>query len=230
MRGAGAHCGRGGGEEEVRVEAAGGAVGGDEVGDVAELLGGELDAVRRQRPRRLLSAEQLGPGGGEEGGVAGGGHAARDPADQHPGLLEELADGAEVEAGAPARPLRALEPEAGGGGLDVEPGREREGGGCGVGVVEHAPGEDVGPGGEAARGRPPEHVDLDPAGGEVAEQHRHRFPAMRKVGRVHDVAMAIVYLASSSLSGHVSGQILTVSGGMEGRVLYDPNEVDPRGA
>ena len=53
---------------------------------------------------------------------------------------------------------------------------------------------------------------------------------LRKVGRVHDVAMAIVYLASSSLSGHVSGQILTVSGGMEGRVLYDPDEVDPRGA
>ncbi|HKB39947.1 MAG TPA: SDR family oxidoreductase [Gemmataceae bacterium] len=50
---------------------------------------------------------------------------------------------------------------------------------------------------------------------------------MRKVGRAHDVAMAIVYLASSSLSGHVSGQILTVSGGMEGRVLYDPDEVDP---
>src|SRR5262245_45820960 len=53
---------------------------------------------------------------------------------------------------------------------------------------------------------------------------------MRKVGRAHDVAMAIVYLASSSLSGHVSGQILTVSGGMEGRVLYDPDEVDPRQA
>jgi 3-oxoacyl-[acyl-carrier protein] reductase len=53
---------------------------------------------------------------------------------------------------------------------------------------------------------------------------------MRKVGRVHDVAMAILYLASSSLSGHVSGQILTVSGGMEGRVLYDPDEIDPRGA
>jgi 3-oxoacyl-[acyl-carrier protein] reductase len=50
---------------------------------------------------------------------------------------------------------------------------------------------------------------------------------LRKVGRVHDVAMAILYLASSRLSGHVSGQILTVSGGMEGRLLYNEDEVDP---
>lgn len=53
---------------------------------------------------------------------------------------------------------------------------------------------------------------------------------LRKVARPHDVAMAIVYLASSHLSGHVTGQILTVSGGMEGRVLYNPDEVDPEKA
>jgi 3-oxoacyl-[acyl-carrier protein] reductase len=53
---------------------------------------------------------------------------------------------------------------------------------------------------------------------------------LRKVGRPHDVAMAVVYLASSHLSGHVSGQILTVSGGMEGRVLYRPDEIDPHKA
>ncbi len=53
---------------------------------------------------------------------------------------------------------------------------------------------------------------------------------MRKVGRAHDVAMAVVYLASSHLSGHVSGQVLTVSGGMEGRVLYGMDEVDPKQA
>jgi hypothetical protein len=39
--------------------------------------------------------------------------------------------------------------------------------------------------------------------------------------------MAILYLASSRLSGHVSGQILTVSGGMEGRLIYGEDEVDP---
>ncbi|MFO0846221.1 MAG: SDR family oxidoreductase [Gemmataceae bacterium] len=50
---------------------------------------------------------------------------------------------------------------------------------------------------------------------------------LRKIARPHDVATACVYLASSHLSGHVSGQILTVSGGMEGRVLYRPDEIDP---
>jgi 3-oxoacyl-[acyl-carrier protein] reductase len=53
---------------------------------------------------------------------------------------------------------------------------------------------------------------------------------LRKVGRAHDVAMTILYLASTRLSGHVTGQILTVSGGMEGRVLYEPDEVDPQQA
>jgi 3-oxoacyl-[acyl-carrier protein] reductase len=51
---------------------------------------------------------------------------------------------------------------------------------------------------------------------------------LRKIGRAHDAAMTAVYLASSHLSGHVSGQIVTVSGGMEGRVLYAPEEVDPQ--
>lgn len=53
---------------------------------------------------------------------------------------------------------------------------------------------------------------------------------MQKIGRPRDVAQAIVYLASSALSGHVTGQVLTVAGGMEGRVLYSLEEVDPRGA
>jgi 3-oxoacyl-[acyl-carrier protein] reductase len=50
---------------------------------------------------------------------------------------------------------------------------------------------------------------------------------LRKVARPADVAAAVVFLASAKLSGHVSGQILTVSGGMEGRVLYTPEEIDP---
>jgi 3-oxoacyl-[acyl-carrier protein] reductase len=53
---------------------------------------------------------------------------------------------------------------------------------------------------------------------------------LRKVGRPADVAAAIVYLASTRLAGHISGQILTVAGGMEGRVLYTLDEVDPAGA
>jgi 3-oxoacyl-[acyl-carrier protein] reductase len=54
--------------------------------------------------------------------------------------------------------------------------------------------------------------------------------ALRKVGRPHDMAMAILFLASSRLSGHMSGEILTVSGGMEGRVLYQQDEIDPNQA
>jgi 3-oxoacyl-[acyl-carrier protein] reductase len=53
---------------------------------------------------------------------------------------------------------------------------------------------------------------------------------LRKVARPHDVAMAVVYLASSHLAGHVTGQVLTVAGGMEGRVLYQSDEVDPGSA
>jgi 3-oxoacyl-[acyl-carrier protein] reductase len=53
---------------------------------------------------------------------------------------------------------------------------------------------------------------------------------LRKVGRPHDVAMTVLYLASSRLAGHVTGQIVTVAGGMEGRLLYRPEEVDPAGA
>jgi 3-oxoacyl-[acyl-carrier protein] reductase len=50
---------------------------------------------------------------------------------------------------------------------------------------------------------------------------------LRKVGRAHDVAMAIVFLASSRLAGHITGQVVTVAGGMEGRVLYAPEEINP---
>jgi 3-oxoacyl-[acyl-carrier protein] reductase len=50
---------------------------------------------------------------------------------------------------------------------------------------------------------------------------------LRKIARAQDVAAAIVFLASSRLAGHVTGQIITVAGGMEGRVLYDPEEIDP---
>ena len=53
---------------------------------------------------------------------------------------------------------------------------------------------------------------------------------LRKIARPRDVAMAAVFLASDRLSGHMTGQILPVSGGMEGRVLYQPDEIDASGA
>jgi 3-oxoacyl-[acyl-carrier protein] reductase len=48
-----------------------------------------------------------------------------------------------------------------------------------------------------------------------------RTMPMRKVGTAEDVARTIVALASDRISGHVTGQVVTVAGGMEGRVLHD---------
>jgi 3-oxoacyl-[acyl-carrier protein] reductase len=44
---------------------------------------------------------------------------------------------------------------------------------------------------------------------------------LRKVAQPEDVARVVVVLASDELSGHVSGQVVTVAGGMEGRVVHD---------
>jgi 3-oxoacyl-[acyl-carrier protein] reductase len=43
---------------------------------------------------------------------------------------------------------------------------------------------------------------------------------LRKVASPEDVAAQVVVLASERLSGHVSGELVTVAGGMEGRVLH----------
>jgi 3-oxoacyl-[acyl-carrier protein] reductase len=47
-----------------------------------------------------------------------------------------------------------------------------------------------------------------------------RTMALRKVAQPEDVARQIVVLASDELSGHVTGQVVLVAGGMEGRVLH----------
>ena len=44
--------------------------------------------------------------------------------------------------------------------------------------------------------------------------------ALAKVAEPEDVAAAIVFLASERLSGHLSGTILPIAGGMEGRLLH----------
>jgi 3-oxoacyl-[acyl-carrier protein] reductase len=51
--------------------------------------------------------------------------------------------------------------------------------------------------------------------------------ALPKLARPEDVAHAAVFLASDRLAGHLTGQILVVAGGMEGRWLWQPAEVDP---
>ena len=47
-----------------------------------------------------------------------------------------------------------------------------------------------------------------------------RTMPLRKVARPEDVASQVVVLASERLSGHVTGQLVTVAGGMEGRVVH----------
>jgi 3-oxoacyl-[acyl-carrier protein] reductase len=47
-----------------------------------------------------------------------------------------------------------------------------------------------------------------------------RTMALRKVATADDVARAVVVLASDELSGHVTGEVVTVAGGMEGRTVH----------
>jgi 3-oxoacyl-[acyl-carrier protein] reductase len=56
-----------------------------------------------------------------------------------------------------------------------------------------------------------------------AEQVRRisRTMALRKVAQPEDVAAQVVALASPVISGHVTGQVVTVAGGMEGRVVHE---------
>jgi 3-oxoacyl-[acyl-carrier protein] reductase len=44
--------------------------------------------------------------------------------------------------------------------------------------------------------------------------------ALRKIAQPEDVARQVVVLASDELSGHVTGQVIVVAGGMEGRLLH----------
>jgi 3-oxoacyl-[acyl-carrier protein] reductase len=48
-----------------------------------------------------------------------------------------------------------------------------------------------------------------------------RTMPLRKVATPEDVAAQVVVLASDRLSGHVTGELVTIAGGMEGRVLHD---------
>jgi 3-oxoacyl-[acyl-carrier protein] reductase len=47
-----------------------------------------------------------------------------------------------------------------------------------------------------------------------------RTMALRKVASPEDVARQVVALASDEVSGHVTGQVVVVAGGMEGRMLH----------
>jgi len=47
-----------------------------------------------------------------------------------------------------------------------------------------------------------------------------RTMALRKVAQPEDVAAQVVLLASDTLCGHVTGQVVVVAGGMEGRTVH----------
>ncbi|CAE6529101.1 unnamed protein product [Rhizoctonia solani] len=49
---------------------------------------------------------------------------------------------------------------------------------------------------------------------------------LRKVATPSDVARQVLVLASSTFSGHVTGQNIVVAGGMEGRLLNPPGETN----
>lgn len=56
----------------------------------------------------------------------------------------------------------------------------------------------------------------------LSDDHMARVTAtmsLKKLGQPEDVAGQVVALASDTVSGHVSGQVITVAGGMEGRLV-----------
>lgn len=53
-----------------------------------------------------------------------------------------------------------------------------------------------------------------------------RTMALRQIGRAADVARAVLFLSSPSAARHVSGESLTIAGGMEGRSLWRSDEID----
>lgn len=52
--------------------------------------------------------------------------------------------------------------------------------------------------------------------------------ALPQIARPDDIANAVVFLSSDALARHITGQTLIVAGGMEGRLLWEPQEVNPR--
>src|SRR3954449_4391551 len=55
---------------------------------------------------------------------------------------------------------------------------------------------------------------------EALVERATRTMALRKVASPEDIARAIVVLASDELSGHITGELVTVAGGMEGRTVH----------
>lgn len=54
-----------------------------------------------------------------------------------------------------------------------------------------------------------------------AVEKTYRTRAIRKIAEPDEIASVITFLMSATLAGHVTGEILTVSAGMEGRQLHE---------
>jgi 3-oxoacyl-[acyl-carrier protein] reductase len=53
-----------------------------------------------------------------------------------------------------------------------------------------------------------------------------RTMPLRQLGRAQDIARTALYLASPAASRHVTGEVITVAGGMEGRALWESADID----
>ncbi len=53
-----------------------------------------------------------------------------------------------------------------------------------------------------------------------------RTMPLRQLARAVDIARAVLFLCSPVMSRHVSGEVLTIAGGMEGRALWERAEID----
>lgn len=51
--------------------------------------------------------------------------------------------------------------------------------------------------------------------------------ALPQLARPEDIGHAAVFLSSDTLARHITGQLLVVAGGMEGRLLWQGGEMDP---
>lgn len=56
--------------------------------------------------------------------------------------------------------------------------------------------------------------------------HIVKTAALRQLARAADIARTVVMLSAPGVSRHISGEVLTVAGGMEGRTLWSEQEID----
>ena len=56
--------------------------------------------------------------------------------------------------------------------------------------------------------------------------HIAKTSALRQLGRAVDIARAVAMLSSPAVSRHITGEVITVAGGMEGRTLWAPEDID----